>query len=125
MDDYGCDCVERDEESRLRIGVHIEPFELKGEKVSIRTNVVSEKPRLEITTILERLKRYDGKRNPVFVYEKSDDNERLEIHNIGGIHPNGVHYLADQIYWVNHEDITIIPPRKCNNFKIASLQRLI
>jgi len=105
-----CDCSKRDEEGLLRRGVHIEPFELRGKKVFIRTNVISEKdPRLESTTIIGDI--YE-KRNPTFIYKKNGDEESLEIHNNGGLHNKSVQYLAREIYRES-KNITIIPPEKC------------
>ena len=115
MDDLPCDfcdCGKRDEEGRLRRGFHAEYFPLRGIEVLLKTNVVSERaPRIEIVRVPGSL--YGRRKDTVLIYTEKDGKESLEVQNRGGLHTRSVHYLADQIFWVSYENITIIPPEKC------------
>ena len=98
MDDYFCECGKRDDDCLLGKGIRIEPFPFKGKEVSIKTNVVSERPRIEITTVPESV--YGRKKGIIFYYMKKDDQEALECENKGGMHANSVNAWARNIYGI-------------------------
>jgi len=80
------------------LGIHKEPFEFRGVKVTITTKVISENPPIEMTYVPGKL--YGRIEDTVFIYMKKNGRENLECLNRSGLSKKDVNYLAKQLYYM-------------------------